>query len=227
MGGHVPDHDADSALGEVEEMEEVPPNLFGRLDPGRHLGPLEILSHGKELHLEVVGQLHLPGHPLLGQALPDEPVVLQSGAHLTGDGRQELLVAGGEAPAGPPADEVDDTHRPGLPGGGVYRMGTQRRDSLAILAERLTPDAEIPGRPTMRGRPSRKTLAVTASGSDTERGPLRPSSPTAATRSQEVGFGLEDPEGPPLRPQDVTDLPQDHPGGLVEAEEGPRVSLME
>jgi hypothetical protein len=75
-----------------------------------------MLGHGKEFHLKVMSQLHFPSHPLLGQAFPDEPMVLQRRAHLAGNRSQELLVAGGETTSGPPPSEVDDANGSGFPG---------------------------------------------------------------------------------------------------------------
>ena len=96
-------------------MEEVPTHLLRRLNTSRHFCALELSGNRKKLHLEVVGQLHLPGYPFLGQALTDQAMVLQGGAHLGSDGREELLVAGGEPASASATDEVDDPYGPGLP----------------------------------------------------------------------------------------------------------------
>ena len=111
----IADHYPDFVVGKLEDMEEVPADLLGGCHPGGHVGLVERLRRLQELHLKMMGQLHLVAHPLLGHALLDQSIVLEGRTDLASYGGQEPLVTNRE---GIPhtAEEVDDADRAHLSG---------------------------------------------------------------------------------------------------------------
>src|SRR5215218_4874830 len=108
----VADHRADSSTRQAIQVVEVAADVFGghhsRGDGG--FGR-DVSRVGEKLHLQVVRELHLLLQPLLIERPPNEARILDRGADLRGDRRDELLITGGERLPRPPIREVDDAER--------------------------------------------------------------------------------------------------------------------
>ena len=218
--GDVAQHDADTPAAQPREGVEVAADRLGGQASGGHLGvPVQHRGRRQQLELEIVGQLQLPAEPLLAQIALHQARVLDRGADLVGDGRDELAVARREAVAADAVGEVDDAdaaHRQsrGAVGDGDAEVGPSLVaaivaavagdvgrllgvvDDGALLAEHLRRDRAVVVHPH---RPQALQLE-----------------PARRDGAQHAGDVVEHHDGRPLRADHGAHLAHDGPGRLLE-----------
>src|SRR6266550_7136281 len=97
MARYVADHYARLAIAELEELVEIAADALGWNNARRHLCfRSNAVGRRKQLHLQVVREIHLLQQPLAIEGSANQPRVLNRRPNLRGDSGDELLIAGGE-----------------------------------------------------------------------------------------------------------------------------------
>src|SRR5437868_8019665 len=121
MPRYVADHYASLAIPELEELVEIAADALGWNHARRHLCfRSNAVGRRKQLHLQVVREIHLLQQPLAIERSADEPRVLNRRSDLRGDSGDELLIAGGEWLARATIGKVHDAERLSARGRGPH-----------------------------------------------------------------------------------------------------------
>jgi hypothetical protein len=214
MARHVADHHAGARRTEPEEMIEVAADAFRGQHARRHLRFRRDDRRARQQpHLEVVRELHLLRELLLRERLPHQPRVLDGGADLRRDGRDELLVAGAELLARAAIRQIDDAERLAAVGCGPHdRHGEHAAASIGALAVVFLL-ARVDDDRVLRAEHARRHAPRIADG-DPRR--LLQRRAEHRDRVQRVGWFVvhEDRRAP--RAHRLRDLDQDGRGGLLQ-----------
>src|SRR5437588_2649755 len=110
MTGDVTDHHAGPLVAQLEKLIEVATYALRRNDSrGDFRLGRDAIRRRQQLHLQVVGEVHLLKQALSIERCADEPRVLNRGTDLGGDCRHELLVTGSERLPRPSISEIHYT----------------------------------------------------------------------------------------------------------------------
>src|SRR6266550_8772323 len=139
MARYVADHYARLAIAELEELVEIAADALGWNNARRHLCfRSNAVGRRKQLHLQVVREIHLLQQPLAIEGSANEPRVLNRRPNLRGDSGDELLIAGGEWLARATIGKVHDAKRLSAGGSGPHDRNGRH---LTTSVRRLTSES--------------------------------------------------------------------------------------